>query len=113
MAAGKLHEVCDVGNKGDYGQHDRLDSTLVTEIWAERLGQNLQEMLVPVRAPGFSFMLLGRSFKTIEFLLFTGANRHPIPGRGVSALHQCARAVSLGSTSSALCHKNISSQCAL
>lgn len=67
MAAGQLREVCDVGNKGDYGQHVRLDSTLVTEIRAGRLGQNLQEMLVAVRAPGFSFMLLSRSCKTIEF----------------------------------------------
>lgn len=82
MAAGNLHEVCDVGNKGDYGQHDRLDSTLVTEIWEGRLGQNLQEMLGAVRAPGFSFMLLGRSFKTIEFLLIYRGQQTPHTRKG-------------------------------
>lgn len=70
MAAGKLHEVCDIENKENCGEHVRLDSTLNTEISAGRLGQNFQEMVLAVGAPGFN-LLLGRSFKTIDLSTYS------------------------------------------
>lgn len=42
-----------------------------------------------------------------------GANRHSISGRRVSARHQCTRAVSSCSASSALRHQDFPSQCPL